>query len=190
MLENSPCRTAQLATLRLNERQMWAQLVEAAVQGKEKDERAHEEPGTTDTVITCKSAAPLPENQQSDTVRISAKLVTVPTPIVNRTPSSAWREADTQAKQLEGVDGTPISPSVLKRRDGTIFERTDGRDCHDGTAGPQGNHATTWIARQDGFPPLSEELFWRFLRPKGFITTKKKIVHGRDHASTTQSEPQ
>jgi hypothetical protein len=91
------------------------------------------------------------------------------------------READTQVKRHDGVDEQahgPISPSVLKRGDGAIFERTEEMDCHDGAAGVQGNHATAGAAtEEEDFPPLSEELYWTSLRPKGSLPKRKKRVH-------------
>jgi hypothetical protein len=95
---------------------------------------------------------------------MSARALMVPTAIANRTPTSASREADTQVKRHDGVDEQdqgPISISVVQRGDGTVSGRTGGRDCNDGAARVQGNHAKTRTATQDeDFPPLPEELTW------------------------------
>ena len=79
----------------LNERPMWGQLVEAATQGTEIKETAHARSGTTVTMTPCVDAAPLPDQQQNGGVNMSARAVTVPTVIANRTPTSVSREAAT-----------------------------------------------------------------------------------------------
>jgi len=48
------------------ERPTLAQLIETTIQGKDKNEIAHEKSGTTDIKTTCGVAAPLSDQQQSD----------------------------------------------------------------------------------------------------------------------------
>jgi hypothetical protein len=84
--------------MRLIERSTWAQLTETTIQGKDKNEIAHEGSGRTDTKTTCVDADPLSDQQQSGGVRISATHVMIPTAIANRKPTSASRETDTHVK--------------------------------------------------------------------------------------------
>jgi len=77
----------------------------------------------------------------------------------NRTLTNKSREADTQVQRHDDAEEPaygPISPSVLQRGDVTIFGRTDGRECHDRTAGVQGNQAKagTAIKEEDFLPYL------------------------------------
>jgi hypothetical protein len=114
----------------LNARTIWAQLAEVATQQKDKNETAHEGSGTTDTITTCEGAQYLPKQQRREGgVHMPAMNVTVPTAILNWSPTSALREADTEVKQHDGVDEQahrPILPNVLKRGEGTIFGHTEG----------------------------------------------------------------
>jgi hypothetical protein len=57
--------------MRLIERPTWAQLIEKIIQGKDKNEIAHEGSGTTDIKSTRGDAAPLSDQQQSDGVHVS-----------------------------------------------------------------------------------------------------------------------
>jgi hypothetical protein len=139
MSKHSQRRIAQQTTMHLNERPMWGQLVEAAPQATDIKETAHARSGTTATITGC-GLNSLPDQQQSDGVNMSARAVTVPTAIANRTPTSASREAGTQVKRHDGVDEQaqgPISTSVVQRRDVTVSGRTGGRDCNDGAGQPR-----------------------------------------------------
>jgi hypothetical protein len=101
---------------------------------------------------------------------MSARAVTVPTAIANRTPTSASREADTQVKRHDGFDEQaqgPISTSVVQRRDGTVSGRTGGRDCNDGAK-------TRTTTQDEDFAPLFEKLSWTSLRPKASQLRKKE----------------
>lgn len=139
--------------------------------GTEIKETAHARSAMTDTIIPYVDAAPLSDQQQSDGVNMSATAVTFPTTFANRTPTTASREAVTQVKRHDGVDEQaqgPMSTSVVQRGDGTVSRRTGGRGYNDSAAREQGNYAKTRTATQDeDFPPLSEELSWTSLRPKG-----------------------
>ena len=82
---------------------MWAQLIETATQGKDKNEFAHERSGTTDNKTTCGDSAPLSDQLQNDGLHMSSTHMTVPSAIANRKPTSASREADTHVKRHEGL---------------------------------------------------------------------------------------
>jgi hypothetical protein len=156
-------------------------MVEAATRGTEIKETAHARSGTNDTMTSCVNTAPLSDQQKSDGVNISATAVKVPTAIANRTATTASREADTQVKGHDGFDEQaqgPISTSVVHRGEGTVYGRTGGRDCNDGAARVQGNHAKTRTATQDDdFPPLSEKISRTSLRPKASQLRKKKRLY-------------
>jgi hypothetical protein len=97
--------TAQQAMTCLNARPTLAQLAEVATQQKDKNETAHEGSRTTDTITPCECADYLPEQQRREGgVHMSAMDVMVPTAILNRSPTSALREADTEVKQHDIVD--------------------------------------------------------------------------------------
>jgi len=135
-----------------------------------------------DTITPCEGAAYLPEQQRREGgIHMSAMDVTVPTAILNWSPTSALREAHTGAKQNDDTDKQahrPTSPSVLKRAEGTIFGSTYGRDYNDRAEEVQDNHLTTGTATQDeDFPPLCEEFFCTSWRPKGSLPKKKKRLY-------------
>lgn len=180
--QNCPRMTAQQAMTCLNARPTWAQMVEVATQQEDKNENAHEGSGTTDTITPCKGADYLLEQQwREGGVHMSAMDVTVPTAILNRSPTNALQEADTEVKQHGGIDKQahgPISPNVLKRGEGTIFGHTVERDYNDRAERVQGKHLTTGTATQDeDFPPLCEEFSCTSQQPKGSLPRKKKRLH-------------
>jgi hypothetical protein len=170
----------------LNATSTWAQLEEVATQ-QDKNITPHEGSGTTDTIIPCEGAAYSPKQQRREGgVRMSAMDVTVPIAILNWSPTSALREADTKVKQNDSVDQQahrPISPNVLKRGEGTIFGCTDGRDYNDRAEWVQGNHLTTGTATQDeNFPPVHEEFSCTSQQPKRSLPRKKKRLYMEETA--------
>jgi len=180
--QNCPRMTAQQETTCLNAKPTWVQLAEVATQQKDKNKTAHEGSGTTDTITPCEGAPYLPEQQwREGDIRMFAMDVTVPTAILNWSPTSALREAHTEAKQNNGADEQahrPISPNVLKRGEGTIFGRTYGRDYNDRAEGVQGNRLMTGTATQDeDFPSLCEEFSCTSWWPKGSLPKKKKRLY-------------
>jgi hypothetical protein len=68
-----------------------------------------------------------------------------PLPEIHMTANES-RESDKKGNRNAGVgEGHQghVSPSARKREEGAIFEKNDGRKCHDSARGEQGNLATT-----------------------------------------------
>jgi hypothetical protein len=115
--------------MRLTERPTLVQLIETTIQGKDKNEIDHEVLGTTDKT-TCGDAAPLYEQQQSDSLHMATRHVKVPTAIVNRKPTSMCRETDTHVKGHEELRYEGNSKSKLQIQVATyVFELSAG-NCH------------------------------------------------------------